>query len=100
MQQPKPRVANKLKHYRTLRGYTLKEVAPLLGLKNTNRLARWEKGTAFPGTRNLFKLSRIYRTFPNELLCDLFQMEADKVDTLEKKVLVQTDDQKQFNDSS
>lgn len=52
-------------------GYRQKEVAVLLGFANTNRISRWEKGLAFPGMVNLFKLSIIYRTFPNELYFDL-----------------------------
>jgi transcriptional regulator with XRE-family HTH domain len=52
-------------------GYNQNHVALLLGLKNTNRVSRWEKGVSLPNTVNLIKLSIIYRTFPNELYFDL-----------------------------
>lgn len=65
------RILNRLRKHRKLMGYKQSDVAELLGLKNTNRLSRWEKGLSLPNTINLIKLSIIYRTFPNELYFDL-----------------------------
>lgn len=53
-------------------GYSQRDVALILCLRNTSRISRWEKGTAIPNAINLLKLSVIYRTFPNELYFDLF----------------------------
>ena len=97
MQTNKPRIPNKLKHYRVVNGYTLNDVAFILELKNTNRITRWEKGTVIPGTKHLFKLSRLYRTLPHELLHDLYEMKVTKVNIAEKNL---TEKKKKFNDSS
>lgn len=67
------RIPNRLRKHRTLMNYRQNEVATLLGFTNANRISRWEKGVSVPGLANLFKLSIIYRTFPNELYFDLFQ---------------------------
>lgn len=87
MHTKKQRIANTLKHYRRLRGYSQKDVTTILGFKNTNRLSRWEKGTAFPNTQNLFKLSRLYRTFPNELLNDVYKAQVIKIDAAENEFI-------------
>lgn len=36
------------------------DVAQALGFKSTDRISRWEKGTAYPHIQNLFKLARLY----------------------------------------
>ena len=64
-------IPNSLERHRTIMGYRQIEVAFLLGLTNSSRISRWEKGLSLPNTINLIKLSIIYRTFPNELYFDL-----------------------------
>ena len=64
-------IPNRLRKHRLIMGYKQKDVAALLGLQSTNRISRWEAGLSLPGSINLFKLSIIYRTFPNELYFDL-----------------------------
>jgi transcriptional regulator with XRE-family HTH domain len=58
---------NSLKKHRTQMHYKQRHVAMLLNLHNTSQICRWEKGLSMPNAMNLFKLSIIYRTFPNEL---------------------------------
>ena len=53
-------------------GLNQRQVARLLGLYDTKPLSLWEKGVAMPGAIYLFKLSIIYRTFPNELYYELY----------------------------
>lgn len=43
------------------------DVALALGFKSTDRISRWEKGTAFPHVLNLFKLARLYGVNAEEL---------------------------------
>lgn len=78
---------NRLRQHRKQMGYKQKDVACLLGLKNTNRICRWEKGLSLPNAINLFKLSIIYRTFPNELYFDLLLELRKKLLEKEQKVL-------------
>jgi transcriptional regulator with XRE-family HTH domain len=69
----KSRFPNRLKKYRRLFCFSQKEVAMLLGLKDTSPLSRWEKGVSLPSLIHLFRLSRIYKAMPVELYFDLWQ---------------------------
>lgn len=53
-------------------GYRLKDVAWLLGLKDSSLVSRWESGKSIPSVENLLKLSIIYRKLPNALYWDWF----------------------------
>ena len=64
-------IPNRLRKHRRLMSYKQKDVAKLLGHKNTNRISRWEMGLALPSVINLIKLSIIYRTLPSELYFDV-----------------------------
>lgn len=67
MEQVPKLIPNRLRKHRRLSGYTQKQVAYLIGVKNAAEIARWEKGIKLPNTCNAFKLSALYRTFLNEL---------------------------------
>lgn len=64
-------IPNLLRKHRKQWGYQQKEVAEMLGLKSTNRLSRWEKGTAVPNVQNLLKLGIIYGTLCDQLYLNL-----------------------------
>jgi transcriptional regulator with XRE-family HTH domain len=63
----KQQVPNMLRFYRKQAGLRQIDVAARLGLKNTDRMSHWEKGTAFPCVTNLFRLSAIYKVPTQEL---------------------------------
>lgn len=66
------RTPNKLKMFRRCSGYSQKKVARILGLADTSTLSRWEHGIAVPGLAQVFRLSRIYKTLPQELFDELW----------------------------
>lgn len=66
------RVPNKLKMFRRCSGYSQKKVARMLGLSDTSTLSRWEHGIAVPSLVQVFRLARIYRTWPHELFTELW----------------------------
>jgi transcriptional regulator with XRE-family HTH domain len=66
------RTPNKLKMFRRCNGYSQKKVARILGLADTSTLSRWEHGLAIPGLVQVFRLSRIYKTLPQELFDELW----------------------------
>ena len=70
----KQTVPNMLRHYRKQAGLRQIDVAARLGLKNTDRMSHWEKGTAFPCVTNLFRLSAIYKVPPQELYGELVKI--------------------------
>jgi hypothetical protein len=47
------------------------DVAEMLGHTSADRISHWEKGLAAPGLVNLFKLSIIYDTSPEQLYAEL-----------------------------
>lgn len=83
------RIPNRLKKYRRLFCFSQKEVARLLGLKDTSPLSRWEKGISLPGLMHLFRLSRIYKAMPNELYFDLWQNISKDILAKENNLLTQ-----------
>ena len=70
----KKRIYNNLYYYRRLWGYSLKDVAFLLGYKSTSVISRWEKGIEAPSHANFLALAYIYRT-PCEVLYQEYRSE-------------------------
>lgn len=64
---PKGRKPNRLKKYRCIHGYSQKEVAEKLGMKNSNLIYEWEKGITSPSLENLLKLANLFHTLIEEL---------------------------------
>ncbi|MBL7684283.1 MAG: helix-turn-helix transcriptional regulator [Flavipsychrobacter sp.] len=64
-------IPNRLWQYRNLMGFTQLEVAEKLGLANTSMISRWESGVTMPSSKNLLKLSKLYKTLANELYWEL-----------------------------
>lgn len=67
MLQGRTHFHHSLRKHRKIMGYTLRDVAYRLNLKSTNRISRWEQGTAFPSVKNLLMLSIVYRTLSDQL---------------------------------
>ena len=74
----KSRIPNSLKKYRRLTGYSQKQVAKVLGLKQSSCISQWEKGMSLPGAKQLFRLSFLYKTLPNHLYHDLCRTWKDE----------------------
>jgi len=71
-----------LRVYRKQAGLRQIDVAARLGLKNTDRMSHWEKGTAFPCVTNLFRLSAIYKVPAQDLYGEFFKTVAEEVSTV------------------
>jgi len=70
---------NNLRDIRVSLGLKQTDVAEMFGHASPDRISHWEKGVAFPGIVNLFKLSLIYRVPPEQLYEDLYKSLADKL---------------------
>ena len=70
-----------------VRGLKQKDVAKILGLKNSNIISRWEKGVCMPSPMYLFKLAALYRTLVDALFIDLVRMLRKEL--LEKEAKIQ-----------
>ncbi len=67
------KIPNCLRKYRMTRGLKQKDVAKILGLRNTSVISRWEKGVSFPNPKYLFRLAVLYRTMVDALFIDLIR---------------------------
>ena len=65
--------SNKLKECRIKAWLTQFDVILRLGLRSTDRISKWEKGTRLPSLINLFKLAEIYKVSPKELYPEIAQ---------------------------
>lgn len=72
------RFPNRLKMFRRCSGLSQKKVARILGLADTSTLSRWEHGVAIPGLLQVFRLSRIYQTLPQELFDELWNQSGSE----------------------
>ncbi len=66
----KKHIQNNLRLRRRQMGYTLKQVAFLLEMKDTSMLIRWERGTCAPSHDYLLSLAIIYGTAVDSLYID------------------------------
>ena len=76
------RIPNKLKMFRRCTGYSQKKVARILGLSDTSTLSRWEHGVTVPSMVQVFRLARIYETFPHELFLELWNNNKTELNLL------------------
>ena len=70
---------NNLRDIRVSLGLKQTDVAAMLGHASPDRISHWEKGVAFPGMVNLFKLSLIYRVPPEQIYADLYKSLTDEL---------------------
>ena len=76
------RIPNKLKYFRGCRGLSQKNVARLLGLKDTSMVSRWENGLSIPGLTQAFRLAYIFHTHPHELFDECWVSQSQQEDLL------------------
>lgn len=80
-------IPNCLRRYRKSRGLRQKQVAAILGVKNTSMICRWENGESLPSLVNVFKLAILYRTMPDALYFELRQVLKEQILGREKIIL-------------
>ena len=69
---PEQSFTNTLRDCRMRAGLRQSDVAHALGHTSFDRISHWENGLALPSLVNLFKLSIIYKTTPEDLYRDLY----------------------------
>jgi transcriptional regulator with XRE-family HTH domain len=80
MTSTEPRhLTNKLQIYRKRKALRLKQVASLLGRKNTAQLSRYEAGSAVPSLKTALKLAIIYNIPIQVLLEGYFEACREEV---------------------
>lgn len=85
---------NNLKRYRRIAGYSQKELALILGIKNTSTICKWERGNAEPNIVQLFTLSVLLNTSPQELYSNKWNEKQQEVSLMKKTELQQKKQEK------
>ena len=67
-------IPNALRKFRKTNGYTQKQVASFLGVRNPCMISRWENGSRLPSPVNMFRLAVLYRTMVDALYIDLIRV--------------------------
>ena len=65
------KIPNSLRRFRKTNGFTQKQVASRLGIRNAGMISRWENGSRFPNPVNMLRLGVLYRMPDNPLWIDL-----------------------------
>ena len=81
------RIPNLLRKYRRIRGLKQRQVARLLGLKNSSRVSRWEKGECLPSALNVFRLSIIFRVLVDAPFIDHIRALREEIRARETQLL-------------
>jgi len=80
------KIPNCLSKYRRQKGFTQKEVARILGFKQSSIISKWENGVSLPSTTYLLKLSVLYGRPTEALFTDLYKrIKEDIFAALDKK---------------
>jgi transcriptional regulator with XRE-family HTH domain len=79
-------IPNCLRKYRRARGLKQKEVAQILGLKNSSMISRWERGVCLPSALNVFRLASLYATPVEALFADLLEVLRRRLGRREEKI--------------
>ena len=83
------KIPNILRKYRKAIGLKQKDVAKILGLKNSGMISRWEKGVCLPSLLNAFKLAGLYSVLVDALFFPLIRMIKRKIMEKQEDILRQ-----------
>ena len=73
------RIPNNLRKCRKAIGLRQKDVAKILGLKNSGMISRWEKGVCLPSLLNTIKLAGLYCVLVDALFFPLIREVKRKI---------------------
>ncbi len=75
------RIPNCLWKYRKVSGYTQRQVALILGVRNTGMISRWENGSRLPSPVNILRLAALYGTLADALYADMMRRLREEIKT-------------------
>lgn len=81
-------IMKNISYYRKLNGYTQKELASILGIKNSS-VSNWEQGLNAPDIETIFELCKLFKISVSDMFgCDIIESNSLKVVGLEKDIIV------------
>ncbi|MCD6297733.1 MAG: helix-turn-helix transcriptional regulator [Deltaproteobacteria bacterium] len=72
-------ITNSLRKYRKAKDLQQKELAEIMGLKDSSLISRWENGFSLADLKNSFKLAVIYGVMVDALFIELRSSVRDKI---------------------
>jgi len=81
------KVPNNLRRYRKAIGLKQRDVANILGLKNSGMISRWEKGVCLPNLINASKLAGLYCVLVDALFFPLIRLIKKKIMERQEEIL-------------
>lgn len=81
------KIPNGLRQKRLEYGFKQKQVAEILGLKNSTKISRWENGACLPTLITAFKLAGLYSVFVEDIFFDLMDVVRTEVKASAREVL-------------
>lgn len=85
----KSRKQNNLKRYRRIAGFSQAEIAVILGVGYTTTISKWERGFLLPNISQLFTLSILYNTTPQELYYTIWQQQMQTIGMMKSRELLE-----------
>lgn len=79
-------IPNCLRKYRKVSGYTQRQVALMLGVRNTGMISRWENGSRLPHPINVFRLAALYGVMADALYIDLIRRLREEMKAKREKL--------------
>lgn len=81
-------IMKNISYYRKLNGYTQKELATVLGIKNSS-VSNWEQGLNAPDIETIFELCKLFNISVSDMFgCDIMESDSLKVFGIEKDIVI------------
>ena len=81
-------IMKNIAYYRKLNGYTQKELATILGVKNSS-VSNWEQGANAPDIETIFELCKLFKISVSDLFgCDVIDGDSMRISGIEKEIVL------------
>lgn len=81
-------IMKNIAYYRKLNGYTQKELASILGVKNST-VSNWEQGANAPDIETLFEICKLFNISVSDMFgCDVVSGDSMRVSGIEKDIIL------------
>lgn len=81
-------IMKNIAYYRKLNGYTQKELANLLGVKNSS-VSNWEQGANAPDIETIFKICQLFKISVSDMFgCDVVEGNSMRISGIEKEIIL------------
>ena len=81
-------IMKNIAYYRKLNNYTQKELATILGVKNSS-VSNWEQGANAPDIETLFEICKLFKISVSDMFgCDIVTGDSMRISGIEKEIIL------------